>query len=936
MAVSGSGATTNTYLGRTILRVGMFMRYPVLVMIVFTLVVLSAAWAEVDDWPMWRRDPQNTGRSPVPGNMDVAPGVIWSYFVGGYANQAVSIDLDGDGQDEVLFVSAGKIVAVSGDGTELWRTGPLGISSIMGTTDFGLDGTIDILAFNSEQSTSYLFSVDGSMAWKYSFPSPASGLGKYGTKIEDIHPGYPGPELVIWPSKTDIGYAFGFPAGSRSGTLIWNATAPETRWYPPAMAVADLDQDGIMEVVVATFERLYSFDGETGESKMYIHSEGINRNYGTLIITEMDDDIYPEVAVLCSNLNEHLWLVDNDGKELREVWDEFFEYSYPEDLIEVKVIVDSVSDFDGDGEVEIVYSIFNQSSDARWHTRVLDALTGEVEMEILDQHLLAAVDLDSDGILEIVTGEQYQRAPSYYTNITSMNLALDAQVELGYMGLIWDSYTPYPPGVNTIANTEMWMEAGDGHAVWVNGSVSLIRLVDGEVKLKEIVPSSFEAPVNVRCIYNGSGVVGSGNDGWLRVIDGKGEVLGRAKTGGYLPSILAADLSGDGLPEVITQNSMGSRIILHGNGSPITEFRAASRRAKYGVDGSLVVWDMDGDGEPEILAGGTGELQVLDAMGNITGSYPLPSNPYDWLPVNLTGDSHWDLFVCSLGGGPHTAHTLAIDGLSGEVLWTKDFGTYAGFMGVMDYDEDGLDDMIVREHFDFYILIGPTGTEKKGPYICGYHTPIILDLDGDGTTEVVWGAGWGSLTVDRKRTIPGYRDRPAYQYMSQIWVQLFGGGDSNEVYAKMPAIGDVDGDGVVEVGAGNLNGTLHCFDGSRGRLEWDYIIGANPSDIISCDIDGDGMDEFIFGTGDGRLISIGEKGVEWSIDFGDRVGTPVICDLDRDSMADILVPVMDGNVYALHIAEPLALLTLLCPVAVIASVRSGTPGRSRSFQRTHK
>jgi outer membrane protein assembly factor BamB len=302
------------------------------------------------------------------------------------------------------------------------------------------------------------------------------------------------------------------------------------------------------------------------------------------------------------------------------------------------------------------------------------------------------------------------------------------------------------------------------------------------------------------------------------------------------------------------------------------------------------------------------------------------------MPVNLTGDDHYDIFVCSLGDGPHTAHTLAIDGLTGDVLWTKEFGTYAGFMGIMDYDEDGLDDMIMREHFDFFILLGPTGTEKKGPFICGYHTPIIQDLDGDNTTEVVWGAGWGSLTVDRKRTVPGFRDRPTYRYVSHIWTQLFGGGDSNEVYTKMPTIGDVDGDGVMEIGAGNLNGTLHCFGGSKGKLEWDYIIGANPSDIISCDIDGDGRDEFIFGTSDGRLISLGNQGVEWSMDFGDRVGTPIICDLDRDSKADILVPAMDGNVYALHIAEspyPLVILALAIGAIILLSRASIVPDRSK-------
>ena len=89
--------------------------------------------------------------------------------------------------------------------------------------------------------------------------------------------------------------------------------------------------------------------------------------------------------------------------------------------------------------------------------------------------------------------------------------------------------------------------------------------------------------------------------------------------------------------------------------------------------------------------------------------------------------------------------------------------------------------------------------------------------------------------------------------------------------------------------------------------------------MISCDIDGDGLDEFIFGTSDGRLISLGNPGVEWFIDFGDRVGNPIICDLDGDTKADILVPVADGNVYALHIPESLPVLTVACLLAALAA-----------------
>ena len=138
-----------------------------LLILILSVLILGSASAAVDDWPMWRRDPQNTGYSPVPGNMDREPEVLWSYFVGGYADQAVSLDFEEDGRDEVLFVSAGKIVAIDRTGIQLWKTPPLSISSIHGTTDFGMDGTVEVLAFNSQQSTAYLFSLNGSILWNY-------------------------------------------------------------------------------------------------------------------------------------------------------------------------------------------------------------------------------------------------------------------------------------------------------------------------------------------------------------------------------------------------------------------------------------------------------------------------------------------------------------------------------------------------------------------------------------------------------------------------------------------------------------------------------------------------------------------------------------------------------------------------------------------------
>jgi len=884
--------------------------------------LFGPAVASNADWPMWRHDRENSGHFPMVGNMNRTPEILWSYFVGGYASQAQGLDVDGDGEEEVLYVTAGRMKAAEATGQEIWSTAPLGLNYILGIEDLGADGSVEIVACVSSPSVIFLFdSATGNLVWNYSFPSPSSGIGRYSFKVADISGQTPGPELLVWPYKSEIGYAFGFPAGAAGGQLLWTAQAPETRNYPPPIAVADLDLDGTMELFLATFERIYSFDGLTGKQEMLAYSPGINRNYGSMIATNLDQDPYPEIALLAPNLNEHLWIVDNDGSNLTQAWDRFFEYSYPDDLVEIKVTVDSVSDFDADGRKEIVFSFFNQSGDARWHTWVWDALTANEERDLLDEYLLAAVDIDGDGIDEVITSEQHQRSALYYSNISIHNIDARDRIVLTNTGLVMDQWAPYPLGTNTIANGERWMTGEHGYAIWANGSLGFLRVSNGLPQITWVMAKP-AVGLSIMGAYSDAGVLASGSDGWLRAYNATGDVIGMFKTGGFLSSLVAADLDGDGSMEIVAKNSQGKQIVLEWDGSQSGEIKGTPRYAKFGKDGSFVIWDMDGNGLPEILAGETNALAVLDGSGNRLRNYSLPSSPYDWMAANITGDSHWDLFVCCLGTGGHTAYTLAIDGASGQVLWTKQYGTYAGFMGIMDYDENGLDDLVMREHFDFYIILGPTGEERKGASICGYHAPIVTDIGEDDTIEVVWGAGWGSLVVDRR--FEWIIANVTFTYMNQVWTKLFGGGDSDEIYGKMPAVADVDGDGVKEIGIGNRNGTFHCFDGSTGKLEWNFAIGSSSSDIHSCDIDGDGVAEFIFGTGDGRLICLGANGaVKWAMDFGDGVGEPIFCDLDGDMRADILVPVMDGNLYALHISEqaPGLVLLGLCTLALLRSSR---------------
>src|SRR5690606_22138533 len=101
---------------------------------------------------------------------------------------------------------------------------------------------------------------------------------------------------------------------------------------------------------------------------------------------------------------------------------------------------------------------------------------------------------------------------------------------------------------------------------------------------------------------------------------------------------------------------------------------------------------------------------------------------------------------------------------------------------------------------------------------------------------------------------------------AQRWWKPFMGG------WRPGAVADVDGDGRLEIGAPTwgkvftwpppmapvegLGRVLACLDLETGEVRWTYDPGAAMSGVISADVDGDGRPEFIFGTGDGRLLAL--------------------------------------------------------------------------------
>ncbi len=215
-----------------------------------------------------------------------------------------------------------------------------------------------------------------------------------------------------------------------------------------------------------------------------------------------------------------------------------------------------------------------------------------------------------------------------------------------------------------------------------------------------------------------------------------------------------------------------------------------------------------------------------------------------------------------------------------------------------------------------------------------YAAPLIADLDGDGTQEIMIGnlVRWQLEVYNADGTL-----RPG-------WPQVL----KAEVKAAA-AVGELDGDGKMEVVVGDTRGYLHAFhhDGQplpgwpikTGPADANYRILARPA---LADLTGDGRPEVILALSDGKLYVYGADGgllPGWPVSIGDAADTygnhvfdssPVVADLDGDGQLEIVVGAYDKHAYAYHangtLAWTFATGDVVLATPAVGDIDPGRPG----------
>jgi len=262
--------------------------------------------------------------------------------------------------------------------------------------------------------------------------------------------------------------------------------------------------------------------------------------------------------------------------------------------------------------------------------------------------------------------------------------------------------------------------------------------------------------------YESAGAFDVDNDGVIDIVSGgfwyqgpefrkKHPVYAVPKHGEYYDdfSTIAIDVNGDGLTDFVTGGWFGSALKwIENPGAPGKEWKV-HEIANVGNIETTRAWDVDGDGVVEIIPNtpNASDVKILKLEGGsfkIHSVFKFPEGRKQGHGLgcgDIAGNGRMDIV---LRNGWLEAPEKPFEG---EWKWHPDFdlGTASVPILVVDVDGDGLSELIVGAAHGYglsWLKRDESGAWKShpiDPFEAQYHDMIWADIDGDGKCELVTG-----------------------------------------------------------------------------------------------------------------------------------------------------------------------------------------------------
>ena len=355
-------------------------------------------------------------------------------------------------------------------------------------------------------------------------------------------------------------------------------------------------------------------------------------------------------------------------------------------------------------------------------------------------------------------------------------------------------------------------------------------------------------------------------------------------------SPVIADIDGNGINDVVVGHQDGwVRVFKDGTGSYMPGWpqpAIISGNSPTAIESSPTVADLDRDGTPNIIMG-TGSTFVQNQPGGIVVFNSNGSVRCRWAGID-------NMRVWGMG--------TSADGYPEGVYSTPAVG---------DVDGDGYMD-IVFGGWDAHIHVLNRNCQETVPRYFNddtiWSSPALFDVDGDGRMEIFIGgdshAGPSEYWEGGQIRALDWRNGQLVQF----WRQRI-----NEVVHSSLSIGDIDGDGRLEVvhGAGDFflgkYGSRsdsskifawHVEDGSAVPGWPQATGGVTWSSPVLADVNGDGVQDVVTGSRDHKVWAWRGNGARlWAVDPAQKTGeasteiqaSPIVSDITGDGRAEVVI-----------------------------------------------
>jgi M6 family metalloprotease-like protein len=384
------------------------------------------------------------------------------------------------------------------------------------------------------------------------------------------------------------------------------------------------------------------------------------------------------------------------------------------------------------------------------------------------------------------------------------------------------------------------------------------------------------------------------------------------RAGSLTPRV--ADLDGDGDGEIVVASRDGNVFAWHHEGTPVIALCGLMGRfaiAPGGIARSPSISDVDGDGDAEVIAASDdGMLYVWDHTDvDLDGFADLHSDAY---PLDIDGSASSDPIAADLDQAQGLEIAVASGG--GDLTVVNHAGEHVGAspysfghlvlndasMAAADLDSDGLGELLVSTtNRGWIVALNADGTPVPGWPVTveSWRDDRVNLVAGDldrafgGGVEVVAAGSDGVVRVwdASGRSVPGW---PV---------------DLGRPIEARPSLADLDGDGLLEIVLPAGSDAVCGIRANGTRVE-NWPLTADPGDSTRAvgasalvgDIDGDGvMNVLVAGPGGSvyawNAVS-GEPLPGWPYSSDPALGTPWAGDIDLDGELDLLVAGTRGRV----------------------------------------